>query len=112
MALQDEAAMSTPKRPLRSERWLGRDDFRSFNHRSRVMQMGYDPKDWEGKPGIAVVNNWSDYNPCHMHFMQRVDDVSRGVLGEDASPLVLLRSRLGTNLSNPPALLYRNLLAI
>ena len=39
---------------LRSARWLGRDDFRSFMHRSRAMQMGYGPKDWEGKPVIAV----------------------------------------------------------
>ena len=43
---------------LRSERWLGRDDFRSWNHRSRVMQMGYDRKDWEGKPLIAILNNY------------------------------------------------------
>ena len=49
--------MSTLKKPLRSERWLGRNDFRSFNHRSRVMQMGYDKKDWEGKPLIAIVNS-------------------------------------------------------
>src|SRR5690349_21889966 len=40
-------------RSLRSQRWLDRNDFRSFNHRSRVMQMGYEPKDWEGKPVIA-----------------------------------------------------------
>ncbi|WP_427915638.1 hypothetical protein ACPWT1_20125 [Ramlibacter sp. MMS24-I3-19] len=46
---------------LRSQRWLARDDFRSFNYRSRVMQMGYDPKDWEGKPVIAILNNWNDY---------------------------------------------------
>ena len=73
--IRPQSAMSTSKTPLRSQRWLGRDDFRSFNHRSRVMQMGYDPKDWEGKPLIAIVNNWSDYNPCHMHFKQRVEDV-------------------------------------
>ena len=60
---------------LRSQRWLARDDFRSFNHRSRVMQMGYDPKDWEGKPFIAILNNWNDYNPCHQHFKHRVDEV-------------------------------------
>ena len=65
---------------LRSQRWLDRNDFRSFNHRSRVMQMGYDPKDWEGKPVIAILNNWSDYNPCHQHFKHRVDEVKRGVL--------------------------------
>lgn len=62
---------------LRSQRWLANNDFRSFNHRSRIMQMGYDRKDWEGKPLIAVLNSWSDYNSCHMHFRQRVDDVMR-----------------------------------
>jgi len=104
--------MSTPKQPLRSERWLGRDDFRSFNHRSRVMQMGYDPKDWEGKPLIAIVNNWSDYNPCHMHFKQRVYDVKRGVLQAGGFPLELPTVSLGENLIKPSALLYRNFLAM
>ena len=105
--------MTPPKKiPLRSERWLGRDDFRSFNHRSRVMQMGYDPKDWEGKPLIAIVNNWSDYNPCHMHFKQRVDDVKRGVLQAGGFPLELPTVSLGENLIKPSALLYRNLLAM
>src|SRR5258706_13824764 len=65
---------------LRSQRWLANDDFRTFNHRSRVMQMGYDRKDWEGKPLIAIINNWSDYNPCHMHFKHRVVEVKRAVL--------------------------------
>ena len=27
---------------LRSYRWLGRDDLRSFGHRSRLQQMGHD----------------------------------------------------------------------
>ena len=62
---------------LRSQRWLDREDFRSFNHRSRIMQMGYDPQDWQGKPVIAILNNWNDYNPCHQHFKQRADEVKR-----------------------------------
>ena len=33
---------------LRSARWFLPDDFRSFGHRSRAMQMGYDYPDWEG----------------------------------------------------------------
>ncbi|MEO7338345.1 MAG: dihydroxy-acid dehydratase, partial [Caldimonas sp.] len=103
--------MSEPK-TLRSQRWLGRDDFRSFNHRSRVMQMGYDKKDWEGKPLIAIVNNWSDYNPCHMHFKQRVDEVKRGVLQTGGFPLEIPTISLGENLIKPSALLYRNMLAM
>lgn len=30
---------------LRSQRWLANNDFRSFNHQSRIMQMGYEPMD-------------------------------------------------------------------
>jgi dihydroxy-acid dehydratase len=97
---------------LRSQRWLDRNDFRSFNHRSRVMQMGYDPKDWEGKPVIAVLNNWSDYNPCHQHFKHRVEEVKRGVLQSGGFPLELPTVSLGENLIKPSALLYRNMLAM
>lgn len=97
---------------LRSQRWFARGDFRSFNHRSRLMQMGYDPQDWEGKPLIAVVNNWSDFNPCHMHFKQRVEEVKRGVLQAGGFPLELPTVSLGENLIKPSALLYRNLLAM
>lgn len=97
---------------LRSQRWLARDDFRSFNHRSRVMQMGYDPQDWEGKPVIAILNNWNDYNPCHQHFKHRVDEVKRGVLQAGGFPLELPTVSLGENLIKPSALLYRNMLAM
>ena len=62
---------------LRSARWFAPDDLRSFGHRSRAMQLGYGPADWAGKPVIAIVNTWSDINPCHMHFKHRVDDVKR-----------------------------------
>ena len=65
---------------LRSARWFAADDFRSFGHRSRVMQMGYSAADYAGKPVIALINTWSDANQCHSHFKQRVDDVKRGVL--------------------------------
>src|SRR5687767_14872331 len=60
---------------LRSARWFAPDDFRSFGHRSRVLQMGYAHEDWMGKPVIAIVNTWSDANQCHTHFKQRVEDV-------------------------------------
>jgi hypothetical protein len=41
--------------------------------------MGYDRSDYAGKPVIAIINTWSDINPCHAHFKQRVEEVKRGV---------------------------------
>lgn len=58
-------------RPLRSSRWFDPDDLRGFGHRSRLMQMGYAPEDWSGRPVIAILNTWSDINPCHAHFRDR-----------------------------------------
>ena len=42
----------TPEQ-LRSYRWFGPNDLRSFGHRSRARQMGLGPEDWEGKPEIG-----------------------------------------------------------
>ena len=85
--------MQSPRRKtpaeLRSARWFAPDDLRSFGHRSRAMQMGYAPEDWVGKPVIAIVNTWSDAQPCHAHFKQRVDDVKRGVLQAGGFPIEL-----------------------
>ena len=102
----------TELKKLRSRRWLANEDFRTFNHRSRVMQMGYDKRDWEGKPVIAILNNWSDYNPCHMHFKQRVEEVKRGVLQAGGFPMEIQTISLGENLIKPSAMLYRNMLAM
>ena len=66
-------------RSLRSWRWFGPDDLRSFGHRSRLRQMGLTADDAEGKPVIAILNTWSDLAQCHTHFRDRVADVKRGV---------------------------------
>ena len=97
---------------LRSARWFAPDDFRSFGHRSRVMQMGYAPADWAGKPIIAIVNTWSDANQCHAHFKQRVDDVKRGVLQAGGFPLELPAISLSESMVKPTTMLYRNFLAM
>ena len=101
----------TPDR-LRSARWFAPDDFRSFGHRSRFMQMGYGREDWAGKPVIAIVNTWSDVNQCHAHFKQRVDDVKRGVLQAGGFPVELPALSLSEPIVKPTTMLYRNLLAM
>jgi dihydroxy-acid dehydratase len=97
---------------LRSARWFAPDDFRSFGHRSRAMQMGYAPADWKDKPVIAIVNTWSDANQCHAHFKQRVDDVKRGVLQAGGWPLELPAISLSEVMVKPTTMLYRNFLAM
>ena len=98
---------------LRSARWMAQEDTqRTWNHRSRVMQMGYGADDWTGKPIIAIINTWSDINQCHAHFKQRVEDVKRGVFQAGGFPLELPAISLSEPIVKPSTMMYRNLLAI
>lgn len=97
---------------LRSARWFAPDDLRSFGHRSRLMQMGYGPQDWVGRPVIAILNTWSDLAQCHAHFKSRVEDVKRGVLQAGGFPVELPALSLSESAVKPTTMLYRNLLAI
>ena len=97
---------------LRSARWFAPDDLRSSGHRSRLMQMGYDEKDWGQRPIIAILNTWSDLNACHAHFKHRVEDVKRGVLQAGGFPVELPVQSLSESALKPTSMLYRNFLAM
>ena len=106
--------MSARKSPtdLRSHRWFGKDDLRSSGHRSRARQAGFSADDMTGKPVIAILNTWSDANPCHTHFRQRADDVKRGVWQAGGFPMEIPLLTLGETFMKPTTMLYRNLLAM
>ena len=97
---------------LRSYRWYGADDLRSFGHRSRTLQMGYDRADWTGKPVIAVINTWSEINPCHTHFKDRAEEVKRGIWQAGGFPVELPAISLSEPFQKPTTMMYRNLLAL
>jgi dihydroxy-acid dehydratase len=106
--------MTPRKKPedLRSHRWYGVKDLRSFGHRSRTAQMGFSRDDYLGKPVIAILNTWSDMNSCHTHFKQRVEEVKRGVWQAGGFPVEIPAMSLGEAFQKPTTMLYRNLLAM
>ena len=97
---------------LRSDRWWGPDDLRSFGHRARLRQLGYTPDDFMRKPVIAIIDTGSDINPCHSHFEQRANDVKRGVWQAGGLPLRLPAISLAEPFQKPTTMMYRNLLAM
>jgi dihydroxy-acid dehydratase len=97
---------------LRSYRWYGPDDLRSFGHRSRAASMGCTQADYAGKPVIAILNTWSDINPCHSHLRQRAEDVKRGVWQAGGFPVEMPALTLGETFQKPTTMMYRNLLAM
>jgi len=97
---------------LRSHRWFGRESMRTYNHRSRIAQMGFEAADYRGKPVIAILNTWSEINPCHTHFRQRAEEVKRGVWQAGGFPLEMPAISLAEPFQKPSPLMYRNLLAM
>src|SRR6266550_3089144 len=104
-------ARKTPEQ-LRSHRWYGVDDLRSFGHRSRTAQMGYTASDYMGKPVIGIVNTWSEINPCHSHFKERAEEVKRGIWQAGGFPVEMPVMTLSEPFQKPTTMLYRNFLAM
>lgn len=106
--------MERKKQPpeLRSHRWFGVNDLRAFGHRSRAKQMGYSLDDFAGKPVVAIINTWSDLNPCHSHFKTRVEEVKRGVWQAGGFPVELPAMSVTETYMKPSPMIYRNFLAM
>ncbi len=97
---------------LRSYRWFGPDNMPGFSHRSRMKQSGYRREDFTGKPVIAVVNTWSEINPCHFHLRERAEFVKRGVWQAGGFPVEIPALSITETFMKPSPMLYRNLLAM
>jgi phosphoribosylformylglycinamidine synthase len=61
---------------LRSQRWFGASDLRSFGHRSRALQMGFAHEEFMGKPVIGICTGF--------HTLGRAG-LWPGALGHNAS---------------------------
>ncbi len=108
---EDSSNARDPSR-LRSARWFGPDDLRSFGHRSRLKGMGVDDVDFRNRPIVGILNTWSDLNTCHSLLRARAEDVKRGVLQMGGFPVEIPVLSLSEMLMKPTTMLYRNLLAM
>ncbi|HWB83792.1 MAG TPA: L-arabinonate dehydratase [Bryobacteraceae bacterium] len=106
--------MDSRKKPedLRSFRWFGTDSMRGFSHRSRMKQLGHCREDFVGRPVIAIVNTWSEINPCHAHLRERAESVKRGVWQAGGFPVEVPAFSITETFMKPSPMLYRNLLAM
>jgi len=85
---------------------------RAFSHRSRMMQLGYRKEDFTGRPVIAIVNTWSEINPCHAHLRERAEAVKKGVWQAGGFPVEIPAFSITETYMKPSPMLYRNLLAM
>jgi dihydroxy-acid dehydratase len=97
---------------LHSAAWFAGDGLRAFSHRSRLRQLGIGAAEHAGKPVIAILNTWSELNPCHMHLRERAEQVKRGVWQAGGFPAEFGVSTLSETYCKPTPMMYRNLLAM
>jgi len=76
------------------------------------MQMGYAPEEWRDRPVIAILNTWSDAQPCHMPLQE--PRRRRQARRADAAAFrwSCRRCRCRKSLLKPTTMLYRNMLAM
>ncbi len=77
-----------------------------------MLQLGYRREDFTGKPVIAIVNTWSEINPCHAHLRERAEAVKRGVWQAGGFPVEIPAFSITETYMKPSPMLYRNLLAM
>lgn len=77
-----------------------------------MKQLGYRQEDFAGKPVIAIINTWSEINPCHYHLRERAEAVKRGVWQAGGFPVEIPAFSITETYMKPSPMLYRNLLAM
>ncbi len=104
--------MSRDPASLRSHRWFGGNDLRSFAHRQRLQQVGFAREEFMGRPVVGILNAWSGLSPCHAHLRDSAQAAARGIIAAGGFPVELPVLSLGEVMVKPTTMLYRNLLAM
>ncbi|KRA99827.1 dihydroxy-acid dehydratase [Devosia sp. Root685] len=107
--------MSKPRKTvqsLRSQLWFNAPKSAGDHKRRRIRQAGFTTEDFKDKPVIGILSTWSDFNTCHAHFPQRIEEIKRGIWQAGGFPAVIPLQSVSESFSRPTAMLYRNFLAM
>jgi dihydroxy-acid dehydratase len=97
---------------LRSQRWFSAPGWAGAHKERRIMQAGFLTADYRDKPVIAILSTWSDFNTCHAHFPQRIEEVKRGIWQAGGFPMVVPMPSVSESFARPTSMMYRNMLAM
>ena len=97
---------------LRSQLWFNASQAAGDHKRRRMRQAGFTSEDFKDKPVIGILSTWSDFNTCHAHFPQRIEEIKRGIWQAGGFPAVIPLQSVSESFSRPTAMLYRNFLAM
>ena len=90
---------------LRSQRWFsGPGTVGAHKHR-RIKQAGFTTDDFKDKPVIAILSTWSDFQTCHAHFPQRIEEIKRGIWQAGGFPAVIPVQSVSESFLRPTSML-------
>jgi L-arabonate dehydrase len=81
-------------------------------YRSWMLNQGFGPRMFDGRPVIGIATTWSELAPCNAHLHRLAEAVKRGVWQAGGFPLEFPVLATGETLMRPTAMFYRNLLAL
>jgi dihydroxy-acid dehydratase len=96
----------------RSAAWFGPEGKQGFIHRSWMLNQGFGPEVFDGRPVIGIANSWSELTPCNAHLREVAEAVKRGVWQAGGFPLEFPTMSLGEPMMRPTTMLFRNLMAM
>ena len=97
---------------LRSQRWFSGPGAVGAHKHRRIKQAGFTTEDFKDKPVIGILSTWSDFQTCHSHFPQRIEEIKRGIWQAGGFPAVIPVHSASESFLRPTSMLYRNLLAM
>jgi dihydroxy-acid dehydratase len=97
---------------LRSQRWFSGPGAVGAHKHRQIKHAGFSTADFKDKPVIAILSTWSDFQTCHSHFPERIEDVKRGIWQAGGFPAVIPVQSVSESFLRPTSMLYRNLLAM
>ncbi|MEO8883254.1 MAG: IlvD/Edd family dehydratase [Devosia sp.] len=97
---------------LRSQRWFKAPGRAGLHKNYRMKQAGFAGVDFQDKPIVGILSTWSDFNTCHAHFPQRIEEVKRGIWQAGGFPAVIPLQSVSESFVRPTSMLYRNFLAM
>ncbi|WP_368185224.1 L-arabinonate dehydratase [Aestuariibius sp. HNIBRBA575] len=99
-------------RKLRSQDWLGGASKDAIYRRGWMMNQGFPPDVFDGRPVIGICNTWSELTPCNAHLRDLAERVKNGIWEAGGFPVEFPVFSPSETTLRPTAMLHRNLCAM
>jgi len=99
-------------RKLRSQNWLGGVSKDAIYRRGWMMNQGFPPDVFDGRPVIGICNTWSELTPCNSHLRDLAERVKNGVWEAGGLPVEFPIFSPSETTLRPTAMMFRNLAAM